>query len=89
MVASTPVMGESLNSEDGVSLLQASARPHYASICSTPKLVPFLALRERNSEHRYRQPRGWSHLISKCGARACSKSQIRHRLRHRFRGREE
>lgn len=30
---------------------------------------------EWNSEHRHRQPMGWSHLLNKCGARASSKSQ--------------
>jgi hypothetical protein len=32
------------------------ARPTRFLICSTPKLVPFLASPERNFEHRRRQP---------------------------------
>ena len=83
MAPSAPAMGEKAWIAKTVSPCSELRLDHTKSLkCSTPKLVPFLALRERNSEHRHRQPRGWSQLINKCGARTRSKSQIRHRLLH-------
>jgi hypothetical protein len=53
---------------DGVSCFELRLDHTKSLNFSTRKLVPFLSLRERNSEHRHRQPRGWSQLINKCGA---------------------
>ena len=45
------------------------------------ELVPFLALSRTEQRTSASPAKGWAHLLDKCGARACSKSQLRHRLR--------
>src|SRR5215831_2380716 len=52
-----PAMGDTRDSEDGAPPAPALLRDHTRFlICSTTKLVPFLASPQRNFEHRHRQP---------------------------------
>ena len=46
-------------------------------ICSTPKLVPFFALLERNIEHRHRQPAAGRSRSTSVGPAPQRKSQVR------------
>jgi hypothetical protein len=76
-----------LNGRDGVSQLRASGSTtlSFQLLDAETRSIPRLLL--NGTANIDVASYCWSHLISKCGTRAVSKSQMRHHLGYLFKGR--